>query len=271
MRPPGTIAAIVTGAGRGMGRAVAIQLAEAGANVVVVDTDAEAIEDTCAAIKVAGRESLGVTADIGDRPDVERVVTEAKEAFGRIDILVNNAGLTKHLYFMDLHEEEWDRVHRTNAKGVYLSMQRVAKELIDQGRGGRMVNIAPIDGGSAAGSANPLYAANRGAVLSMTRIAAIELGQFGITVNAICPRRTLNTMAAETRDYRSRFASAPDLDLELGREANIPVGKPNDPEDIAAMAVFLTGPGARNITGQMFDVDGGWVTLVPAGQKARVR
>ena len=251
--------ALVTGAGRGMGRAISLQLAEAGANIAVSDIDASTAEDTAVAVKQLGRESIAVPADMGYVDDIDRMVRQAKDAFGRIDIIVNNAGVTKYLDIMDVQEDDWDRIHRVNAKGVFFCMQRAARELIEQGQGGRIINIASIAGKGYAGTSNAAYAASKGAVISMTHIAALQLGRYDINVNAICPGSTLTTMAAETMARRAETSGQSIQELEEARDGRIPIGRPNEPEDIAAMAVFLAGPGGRNITGQAFNVDGGLV------------
>ncbi len=251
--------ALVTGAGRGMGRAISLQLAEAGANIAVSDIDASTAEDTAVAVKQLGRESIAVPADMGDVNDIDRMVRQAKDAFGRIDIIVNNAGVTKYLDIMDVQEDDWDRIHRVNAKGVFFCMQRAARELIEQGQGGRIINIASIAGKGYAGTSNAAYAASKGAVISMTHIAALQLGRYDINVNAICPGSTLTAMAAETMAGRAEISGQTMQELAEARDARIPIGRPNEPEYIAAMAVFLAGPGARNITGQAFNVDGGLV------------
>ena len=136
--------ALVTGAGRGMGRAISLHLAEAGANIAASDIDASTAEDTAVAVRQLGRESIAVPADMGDLHDIDRMFRQAKDTFGRIDIVVNNAGVTKYLDIMDVREEDWDRIHRVNAKGVFFCMQRAAQELIEQGQGGRIINIASI-------------------------------------------------------------------------------------------------------------------------------
>ena len=251
--------AVVTGAGRGMGRAISLQLAEAGANVAVADINAENVEETSIAVKAMGRESLAVHADMGSVADIDRMIGQAKDTFGRIDIIVNNAGVTRYLYILDVEEQDWDRIHRVNAKGVFFCMQRAAREMIAQGDGGRIVNIASIAGKGYSGTSNAAYAASKGAVISMTMIAAHQLGQHNINVNAICPGSTLTEMAAETMQGRAEISGQSIAELEQARDSRIPIGRPNTPDDIAAMARFLSGPGARNITGQSFNVDGGLV------------
>ena len=251
--------ALVTGAAQGMGRAIAMRLAIEGASVVATDINGKLVEQTGIDIRELGHEALAVEADIGDVDDIDLVVTEALNAFGRIDILVNNAGVTRHADIMDLTPEDWDRIHRVNARGVFFCLQRVAKEMIDGGRGGRIINIASIAGKGYSGTSNAAYAASKGAVLSMTQIAAHQLGRYDINVNAICPGVTRTAMSQETAIQRSQNLGVSLDELEERRNAQIPIGRANEPEDIADMAVFLAGPGSRNITGQSFNVDGGLV------------
>ena len=186
--------AVVTGAGRGMGRAIALGLAEAGGHIAVADINAVAVEETAVAVKALGRESLAVTADTGNTDDIDRMISQAKDTFGRIDIMVNNAGVTRKVYIMDVSEEDWDWIHRVNAKGVFFGMQRAAREMIDQGTGGRIINIASIAGKGYSRASNAAYSASKGAVLAMTQIAAHQLAQHDINVNAICPGITLTSM-----------------------------------------------------------------------------
>ena len=251
--------ALVTGAAQGMGRAIAIRLATEGASVVATDINGRMVEQTSIAIRELGHEAIAVEADIGDIEDIDHVVTQALNAFGRIDILVNNAGVTRHADIMDLTVEDWDRIHRVNARGAFFCLQRAAREMIDGGRGGRIINIASIAGKGYSGASNAAYAASKGAVLAMTQIAAHQLGRYDINVNAICPGRTLTEMARTTAVQRSQELGIPLDELEEQRNAAIPIGRANEPEDIAEMAAFLAGPGSRNITGQAFNVDGGLV------------
>ena len=251
--------ALVTGAGRGMGRAIAIGLAREGAHVAVADIDARTVEETGIAVRELGRRCLAVQADVGNLADTDRMVKETVDTLGRVDILVNNAGVTRYLYVMDITEEDWDRIHRVNAKGAFFCMQRVARELIHQGEGGRIINIASIAGKGYSGTSNAAYAASKGAVIAMTQIAAQLMGRYDINVNAICPGSTLTAMAEASIAGRSQQTGIPVEELQQRRTASIPIGRANEPEDIANMAVFLAGPGARNITGQAFNVDGGEV------------
>ena len=251
--------AVVTGAGRGIGRAIALRLAEAGANVAAADIDAENAMNTSEEVRALGSEGLSLHADVGDLGEIDRMVGEARDAFGRIDIMVNNAGVTRYLYVMDIAEADWDRIHRVNAKGVFFCMQRAAQEMIEQGGGGRIINIASIAGKGYAGTSNAAYAASKGAVLSMTMIAAHQLARHDINVNAICPGVTVTELSITNMQDRAEGSGQSMAELEAARDRRIPIGRANEPEDIGDMARFLAGPGARNITGQAFNVDGGLV------------
>ena len=251
--------AVVTGAGRGIGRAIALQLAGAGATVAAADIDAEQAEDTSARISEFGRESIAIHADVGSLDAIDRMIREAKDAFGRIDIIVNNAGVTRYLDVMEVEEADWDRIHRVNAKGVFFCMQRAAREMIAQGDGGRIVNIASIAGKGYAGTSNAAYAASKGAVLAMTMIAAHQLARHNINVNAICPGVTVTDLSITNMRQRAESSGLSFAELERARDTRIPIGRANDPDDIAAMARFLASPGARNITGQAYNVDGGLI------------
>jgi NAD(P)-dependent dehydrogenase (short-subunit alcohol dehydrogenase family) len=248
--------AIVTGAGHGIGHATALALANAGADVAVVDIDKAAAEKTAAAVTAGGRRSLAVPTDVGDLASIDQMVSRVVETFGHVDALVNNAGVTRRAYIMDLTEADWDRIMRVNGKGVFFCLQRVAREMIPR-RSGVIVNIASIAGKGYVGASNAIYAGSKGAVIGMTRMAALQLARHNINVNAICPGTTVTALSNDNLKNRAREEGVTVEEMERRRNAAIPLGRPNDPEDIAALAVFLASPGARNITGQSFNVDGG--------------
>ena len=250
--------ALVTGAGSGIGRACAIALAEAGADVVAVDINAQTAEETAAAAMGFQRRSLGLQADVGDLQDIDRIVQATMAEFGRIDIAVNNAGVTRRADIMDITEADWDRIHRVNAKGVFFCLQRVAREMIPQ-REGRIIGIASISGRGYAGASNAAYAASKGAVISLTKTASQQLAKHNINVNAICPGVTRSALSDANLRVRAEQEGVTLAEMERRRAEVIPLKRANDPEDIAAMAVFLASAGARNITGQCYNVDGGLV------------
>ena len=229
--------ALVTGSAAGIGKACAIALAEAGAHVVSVDINGPGAEQTA---------------------DIDRMVQAAMAEFGRIDILVNNAGVTRRVGIMDITEADWDRIHRVNAKGVFFCLQRVAREMIAQ-RSGRIINIASIAGKGYVGSSNVAYAASKGAVISLTRLGALQLAEHNINVNAICPGITRSALMDSILKVNAEKAGVSLEEMERQRDETIPLRRANDPEDIAAMAVFLASPGARNITAQTYNVDGGLI------------
>jgi NAD(P)-dependent dehydrogenase (short-subunit alcohol dehydrogenase family) len=250
--------ALVTGAAQGIGKAAAQALADAGATVIVADIAGDKADATAAEIAAMQRRALGLQADVGDVADIDRMVRRAIEAYGQIDILVNNAGVTRRADIMDLTEADWDRIHRVNAKGVFFCLQRVAREMISRG-GGRIINIASIAGKGYAGASNVAYAASKGAVIGMTKLAALQLGKHNINVNSVCPGVTRTALSDANLAVRAKQDGVTLEEMERRRASVIPLGRVNDPEDIAAMVVFLAGAGGRNITGQSFNVDGGLI------------
>jgi len=250
--------ALVTGAGQGIGMASALALSAAGAHVVVADIAVEKARATADAIMSVQRRSLAVQADVGDLRDIDRMVRQVMQEFGQIDILLNNAGVTRRADIMDITEADWDRIHRVNAKGVFFCLQRVAREMIPR-RSGRIINIASIAGKGYAGASNAAYAASKGAVISLTKTAAQQLGRHNINVNSVCPGVTRTALSDANLHVRAQQEGVSIEQMEQRRAEVIPLKRANDPEDIAAMVVFLASAGARNITGQSFNVDGGLI------------
>ena len=249
-------AVLVTGAGTGIGRAIALAFAETGARVAAADLDASAAAATAEA---AGDGAIAVQADVGDVADIDRMVSTVVAELGHLDVIVNNAGVTRGAYIMNITEEDWDRMHRVNAKGVFFCLQRAAREMIPR-REGRIINIASIAGRGFAGTSNAAYAASKGAVISLTKTAAQQLARHNINVNSICPGVTMTEMVSRLVSQRAEKEGVSVDDAIAKAVRPIPLRRANDPSDIAAMAVFLASPGARNITGQCYNVDGGLVT-----------
>jgi NAD(P)-dependent dehydrogenase (short-subunit alcohol dehydrogenase family) len=201
------------------------------AQVVVADIDRGLAEETSAEIRAFGQRSLPVQADLGELASIDGMIDTIASEMGGIDVAVNNAGVTRHGTLLEITEETWDLMFRINAKGTFFSMQRIAQQMVQQGRGGRIINVASTAGKGFRGTSSPAYAASKGAIISMTYIAAHQLAPHDINVNA----------------------------LKEGLEQMIPLGRLDEPEDVAAMAVFLAGPGGRNITGQTINIDGGLI------------
>jgi len=238
--------AVVTGAGRGIGRAIALKFAAAGADVACVSRTAESSEKAAAEVRGLGRKAWAYAVDVADSKAVaaagEKVLADA----GRVDILVNNAGITKDGLLMRMSEEDWDAVLNTNLKGAFSFTKVFARAFLKQ-RAGRIINISSIIGlmGNA-GQCN--YAASKAALFGFTKSIARELGSRGITANAIAPGFIETDMTAAL-DEKARSAL-----LE-----KIPLNALGKAEDIAEAALFLAGPGGRYITGQTLVVDGGMV------------
>lgn len=250
---------VVTGAGSGIGAGIARAMAQAGAKVVCADINSEAARGIADDLANGGADSLALGADVGDVDGIEAMLDATTEHFDRLDVIVNNAGVTRKAYIMDLTEADWDRIHRVNAKGVFFCLQGAARRMIEQG-GGRIINMASIAGRGYPGTSNAAYAASKGAVIALTRTAAQQLGRHNITVNAICPGVTRTDLLEQIFATQQETDGISRTEAEARAARPIPLRRINEPEDIAAMAVFLASPGARNITGQAYNVDGGLIT-----------
>lgn len=252
MRLEGKVA-IVTGAGRGMGHAIASRFASEGARVVVAEVDPETGAHTAGEL---GSGAIFVRTDTSKIGEIDAMIAKTVEVCGRIDIMVNNAGVTRALGFFDVSPEDWDWIHAINARGVFFGMQRAAREMT-KAKSGKIINIASIAGKGYRGTSNVAYAASKGAVISMTRIGASQLARHNINVNAICPGVTRTSMYESVLRENVERRGLNEADVVRRIEASVPLGRSNAPEDIANMAAFLASPESDNITGQSFNVDGG--------------
>ena len=239
--------ALVTGASRGIGRAVAMKLASEGAKVALNFAGNEAAaNEVRQEIEAMGGQAILVKADVADEAAVQDMVQKTADAFGRIDILVNNAGITRDGLLARMKEEDWDAVLSTNLKGVFLTTKAVAKLMMKQ-RAGRIVNMASVVGVSGnAGQAN--YSAAKAGVIGFTKTIARELASRGVTANAVAPGFIATDMTSVLSDKAKEAALT-----------GIPLGRMGTPEDVAAAVLFLVSDQSSYITGQVLHVDGGMV------------
>jgi len=236
--------AVVTGAGRGIGRSIALALARNGADVAVLDMDEAGAGETAGIIEQTGRKSLALAVDVSRLSEVEEAINKILDLWGSIDIVVNNAGITRDNLLVRMKEDEWDSVIAVNLKGSFNLSKAVARSMMKQ-RSGCIVNIASIIGMMGnAGQAN--YAASKGGLIALTKSLAKEMAPRGIRVNAVAP----GFIATEMTDKIPEK-----LREEMVR--SIPLGRMGEPDDVAAVVSFLTSPAAGYITGQVIVVDGG--------------
>jgi len=239
--------AVVTGASRGLGRAMAIGLAEAGADVALVASGST--EETAKAIRALGRRACPIQADLLERGAVARIVETAVRELGGIDILVNNAGIIRRAAMLDFAENDWDEVIQINQKSLFFLSQAVAKQIVQQGRGGKIINIASMlsfQGGIRVAS----YTASKSAVMGLTRIMANEWAAHGINVNAIAPGYMETDNTAALRADAKRNAEI---------LARIPAGRWGRPEELQGAVVFLASNASDYMHGYTIAVDGGWL------------
>ena len=250
--------AIVTGAGRGIGKAIACHYAREGAKVVIAELDSTLGEKLAQELASTGADVLFVKTDISLLADIEALTATTKKHFGSIDILVNNAAVTKSLGFFEVGEADWDWIHSVTSKGLFFCMQSIAGVMKEQGHG-RIVNIASIAGKGYPSTSNIAYAGAKGAVIAMTRIAASSLAADNINVNAICPGVTRTELYYEVVKGKIKTLGKSEAEIIDMFDGTIPIKRSNEPEDIADLAVFLASNEARNVTGQSWNVDGGLV------------
>jgi glucose 1-dehydrogenase len=244
--------AVITGGAQGIGFACAARFAREGAKVVIGDVKAEKGEAAAAALRNEGGEAVFHHADVGLGKDAAALIDKAVEAFGRIDILVNNAGVSHSADFLDVTEEDFDRVLRTNLKSAFLCGQAAARRMVEQGAGGTIVNMSSVNAVVAIPTL-VAYAVSKGGVAQLTKVMAVGLAQHGIRVNAIGPGTIITDMA--------RGAVMQDESARRTVLSRTPIGRFGEPEEVAAVALFLASDDASYVTGQTIYPDGGRLSL----------
>jgi 2-deoxy-D-gluconate 3-dehydrogenase len=239
--------ALVTGGNTGLGQGIALAMAEAGADIASVALHDS--EETIEKVQALGRKAIGISADLTSIEPIDRVLKETLEAFGRVDVLVNNAGLIRRADAVDFSEADWDVVMNINLKTVFFMSQAVARQMIAQGDGGKIINIASMlsfQGGIRV----PSYTASKSGVAGLTKLMANEWAKHRICANAIAPGYFATANTAQLREDAARSAEI------LGR---IPAGRWGDPSDLGGAAVFLSSRASDYVNGSIIAVDGGWL------------
>ena len=240
--------AVVTGAGRGIGQAYALGLAEAGADIAVVDVIP--MDETLDAVKALGRRAIGIKADLAKgEKEAPKIVAKVVKALGRADILVNNAGIIRREPFLEHSAKNWNDVISINLSTPFFLSQAVARQMVKQGQGGKIINIGSMLSYQG-GILIPGYAAAKGGIKSLTMLMANELSKYGICVNAIAPGYIATANTAPIRADKKRNKAILD---------RIPAGRWGTPDDLKGLCVFLAAPASDYVTGFMYACDGGWL------------
>lgn len=261
MKEPSVIdqVAIVTGAGQGIGRAIALRLAQDGMHLVVCDIRADLTESVAGEIRALGRKALPATIDVTSAADRERLFTTTLAEFKRLDVLVNNAAIQRIALPLDVTEEHWDTMMNVNAKAVYFCCQLALKHMSQQ-HSGRIVNLASIAGKTASTIYHPVYNVTKAAVIAMTKTFAYSVANEGIRVNSVCPGVIDTAMQDQVDREISHVTGLSSAEVHTERASRIPLGHLGDGDDVASVVSFLLGPDSSYMTGQAINVTGGLVT-----------
>ncbi|KXG44290.1 SDR family NAD(P)-dependent oxidoreductase [Tepidibacillus decaturensis] len=238
--------AVVTGSGKGIGKAMALGLAEAGADLVIVARTEEDIQQTVLEVEQKGRKAIGISTDVKKKEEIEKMVAKTLDTFGKIDVLVNNAGMNIRTPALDVPEEEWELIIQTNMKSVFLASQAVGKHMVEQ-KSGSIINISSV-AGQVALRTGVAYAATKAGIIQMTKTLALEWGKHDVRVNAIAPwyfRTPLTEKLLNNEDYYNEIIS------------RTPLRRVGDVKELVGPAVFLASEASSYVTGHTIFVDGG--------------
>jgi NAD(P)-dependent dehydrogenase (short-subunit alcohol dehydrogenase family) len=251
--------AIVTGAGQGIGRAIAKRLSQDGFKLVLADLQGDAVAHVADEIRANGGEAIALSVNILLAEDRQRMIETALTSFKRLDVLVNNAGVQRIALPLEVSEEHWDFIMNVNAKATYFCCQLALKHMIGQSKG-RIVNMASIAGKMASTTYHPIYNASKAAVLAITKTLAQYSAGYGVRVNAVCPGMIETPMQNEVDHEIARITGQTPVEIRTERNSRIPLGYIGDGADAAAIVSFLVGPDSRYMTGQALNADGGILT-----------
>jgi len=248
--------AVVTGGGQGIGRAIALRLARDGMHIVIADRAAERAEAVAQEVRALERRALVLAVDVAVADDRRRISDETLRAFGRWDVLVNNAAIQRAALPIDVTEQHWDTVMDVNAKAVFFCCQRALQHMVTV-RSGRIVNLASIAGKLASTIYHPVYNVSKAAVIAMTKTFALAHAADGIRINAVCPGIVETPMQELVDREFARVSGRQPAEIRAERLGRIPLGRIEQPDDVAAVVSFLVGPDAAYITGEALNVSGG--------------
>lgn len=250
--------AIVTGAGQGIGRAIALRLAQDGLDIVVADYQQETAQRVTAEILQSGRRALALTVDVTQAEARQRLIETTLAEWGRLDVLVNNAGIQRLELPDRVNEEHWDAIMDVNAKAVYFCCQAALRQMSVQ-KGGCIINIASAAAKNASSTYHPVYNVSKAAVLSLTQTLAHAYAAQGIRINAVCPGIITTAMQDVVEQQAARLLGKQPSDIHAERVAKVPLGRTGEPEEVAAVVSFLASSDARYMTGQALNVTGGMI------------
>lgn len=248
---------VVTGGGSGIGRAICIEMASEGGNIVAAGRTLSTLKETCEMLPTNGLRHVPLVVDVSVESEVEKMVSFVAQEYGRLDVMCANAGVVSMSPVVDLTEKEWDYIMDVNAKGVFFCCKHAARQMIRQGGRGKIINTASMAGKTGVAT-EAHYSASKFAVIGFTQALADELAKYGINVNAVCPGMVETPMTVKEREWESKMKSISVEDLVRRSVEATPLGRLESPKDSAKLAVFLASDDSDFITGQAFNTSGGY-------------